>query len=250
MGAMPARSAPPPKVVSLLAQPDLPSGYEQVVGYLTTQLTSGALKVGDRLLPERELAARLNVSRPVLREALRSLAMIGVLEIRQGAGAFVRAPDASNLARVLTFMMAQQADLVDDIMEVRIALERQAIRLACERARGPDLARLAAAFDRIVATIDDPVEGGRADYAFHTSLVDASHSPALVQVYGVASALLETSHIARRQRIAQAPEHRAFLVDHHEQILRAIQARDADKAERLLTSHFRIGAELAQSRHG
>ena len=62
--------------------------------FFRDRLLSGELKVGDRLLGERELALVLGLSRPILREALRSLAMLGVLDIRQGHGAFVRSADA------------------------------------------------------------------------------------------------------------------------------------------------------------
>lgn len=241
-------AAPDPSTESLadLASPGSTSGYDKVVAYISAQLISQTLKVGDRLLPERELAARLNVSRPILREALRSLAMIGVLDIRQGSGAFVRIPDASNLGHFLTFMMAQKAGLADDIMEVRIAIERQAVRLACDRARRHDYQRLEAAFDRIVSTIDDVEQGGQADYDFHAALVEASHSPALIQIYGVVAVLLRGSHVARRRRIALTPQYRAFLIDHHGRLLRALQDRDAAEGERLLTQHFEIGAELSQ----
>jgi len=127
------------------------------------QLRAGALRVGDRLLPERELSARLNVSRPLVREALRSLAMIGLLEIQQGRGTFVRSPDISALADIFAVMFAQNDEEVDDMMEVRQALERQAVRLACTRARPRDLEKMAAALGRIEATIDEPIAGGMAE---------------------------------------------------------------------------------------
>lgn len=69
------------------------AGTEKVLSFFREQLLSGALKVGDRLLGERELCLALGVSRPVLREALRSLANLGFLDIRHGKGAFVRKAD-------------------------------------------------------------------------------------------------------------------------------------------------------------
>jgi GntR family transcriptional regulator, transcriptional repressor for pyruvate dehydrogenase complex len=219
-------------------------GYDQVLRYLSDQLTSGALKAGDRLLPERELALGLGVSRPVVREALRSLAMIGVLAIRQGHGTVVQAPDAENIASVVALMMSQRRGLADDILEVRIALERQAVRLACLRAGADDFERVSEAFDGIVATIDQTGAGGRADFAFHSALVEASHSTALIQLYAVVAALLERNHIQRRERLARTATYRAFLIDHHRRILLALIKRDADACERLLIEHFAIGEEL------
>ena len=116
------------------AESDSVAGTERVLSFFREQLLSGALKEGDRLLGERELCLALGVSRPVLREALRSLANYGLLDIRHGKGAFVRKADIAVLGDFLTFCLAQQPDMVDDIMQARIAIECQAIRLACSRA--------------------------------------------------------------------------------------------------------------------
>ena len=91
-------------------------GAERVFLALRDRVVSGELKAGDRLPPERELALKFNVSRPLLREALRSLAMLGFLEIIQGSGAYVRQPDIALVSDFLTFCMAQQPDVLDDII--------------------------------------------------------------------------------------------------------------------------------------
>jgi GntR family transcriptional repressor for pyruvate dehydrogenase complex len=231
-------------LTSDLARRDSPKGYDQVVAYLSDLLMSGALKSGDRLLPERELSLSLGVSRPVVREALRSLAMIGALEIRQGYGTFVRSPDFSSLSNFFTLMIAQSGDVIENIIEVRVALERQAIRLACTRARKHDLDAIEAAFNQIVITIDDPIAGGNADFAFHSRIVEASHSAALIKIYEIVSVLLRSNHISRRELITLTPSYRSFLIDHHEKILQAVCRQDIDESERLLTMHFDIGTEL------
>ena len=81
---------------------ETPSGADRVFTFFRDRLLSGELKAGDRLLGERELALALGVSRPVLREALRSLAMLGLLDIRHGRGAYVRSAEASVLGQALT----------------------------------------------------------------------------------------------------------------------------------------------------
>src|SRR4051812_2347025 len=111
------------------------------------------------LLPERDLAVHIGVSRPVVREALRALTMLGIVEIRDRVGTVVRRPDMTVLNDFFTLALAQSADLVDDVMQARIAIECQAIRLSAERATVADLERLRAALDRIEPTIDDPEAG-------------------------------------------------------------------------------------------
>jgi len=226
--------------------PDIsaPKGYDQVVAYLGDQMEQGVLKPGDRLMPERDLALRLGLSRPIVREALRALAMIGVLEIQQGRGTFVRRPDISSLGHFFSFLFAHGAGEFDDIMDVRQGLERQAVRLACLRARDSDFALIAEALETIRATIEDPDAGGKADFLFHTRLIDASHSPALIQIYAIVSRMLERNHVRRRRRIAAAPRFQEYLIDHHALLFDAVRRRDVEDSERLLIAHFEIGAKL------
>ena len=224
--------------------PEGESGHERVVAFLREQILSGQLKAGDLLLPERELAAHLKVSRPLLREALRSLAMIGLVEVRHGVGTIIRRPDVSTLGTFFTFVLAQQSDIVDDIMEARIAIEHHAVRLACRRAGQTDFDRIADALRIIVETIHDPIEGGRADFRFHEAIVRAGRSPTLINVYGSISDLMMRSHLDRREQIIQVEGIDSFLIDHHRMILSALLERDAPKADELLARHFEIGAEF------
>lgn len=221
-------------------------GYDRVVSFLREQLVTGHLKTGDRLLPERDLATALGVSRPVIREALRALATLGALEIKRGYGTVVREPNFEALSDYFGLVLAQQAGAVDDVMQARIAIERQAIRLACTRAAAPDLDRLSQALQSIKETIDDPLRGGAADFHFHTMIVESAHSPALSSVYAAVSKLLQQSHTERRQVIAHVPGVDAYLVDHHEAILRAVQRKNAAEADALLAEHFEIGAHLRE----
>ncbi len=220
------------------------SGPERVVGFVRDQLISGRLKTGDRLLAERELAATLGVSRPVVREALRALAAIGAVEIRRGHGTVVRRPDFSMLGEFFSLALAQEPNAVDDVLQARIAIERQSVRLACERATPSDLEKLGLAFQRIVETIADPVRGGEADYAFHAVLVAAGHSPTLSIVYAAIAELLRRSHTERRELIMNVDGIADFLIDHHGLILSAVVDRDAERADALLLQHFEIGADF------
>lgn len=219
-------------------------GYDRVLGFLRDQLLSGNLKRGDCLLSERELAVQLEVSRPVLREALRALSMLGVVEARHGVGTIVSRPDVSTLGTFFTFILAQEPGIVDDIMEARIAIEHHAVRLACRRAQQADFDRLVDALRLIVETIGDPVAGGKADFKFHEAIVRAGHSPTLVSIYNSISDLMMRSHLDRREQIIKVDGIEGFLIDHHRSILSALLERDAHKADELLASHFEIGAEF------
>ena len=218
------------------------SGYRRVLAHLRDLLVNGGVETGHRLPSERELALSLGVSRPAVREAVRAMEMIGVLETRHGRASTVRIPDAAVLGEFFSLALAQQPAIIDDIVEVRIALERQALRLACTRATPEDQRNLEHALEEIEGTIDDVASGGHADLHFHTQLVAAAHSPALSTIYGTITHLLERSHVERRRRIADSPKARDYLVDHHRKIFEAVRAGDASMADDLILSHFAIGA--------
>ena len=220
------------------------SGAARVLTFFRDRLLSGELKAGDRLLPERELAAALDVSRPVLREALRSLAMLGLLDIQHGRGAFVKSADASVLGQALTLCLAPEPNILNDVLQARIAIECQAIRLACERASERDLQAIAGTLDTLVDSLDDPERGGSADYAFHLAIVRASGSASLMKIYEAISPLLMRSHVERRRDTFREPAITAGLVDAHRRVFLSLANRDPDAAEAGLRDHFAIGDEL------
>jgi DNA-binding FadR family transcriptional regulator len=229
---------------TVLAEESDLSGAEKVFAFFRQALLDGTLKPGDRLLSERELALRLGISRPLLREALRSLAMLGFLDIQHGRGAYVRQAEIGVLSDFFTFSLAQQPDILDDVMQARIAIECQAIRLACERATESDLKRIGSKLTRLMDTLHDPAEGGAADYSFHRSIVEASHSEALVTLYGAIGELLQRSHVQRREVTISEPGVVDYLVEAHREVFLSIVDRQPDVADRKLREHFKIGDEF------
>lgn len=220
------------------------SGYDRVFGYLRQQIVDGTLRPGDVLAPERELATRLGVSRPVVREVLRALAALGVLDIRHGYGSVVRQPAMAQLSDFFTLMLAQHRDGVDDIMEARIAIERQAIRLACLRATDGDIEALRGALADIERTVDDPEAGAEADFRFHDLLIGTAHSATLGTLHAAIGSLLRQSHLDRRRRISGLPGARDYLIAHHRDLVAAVAARNEAEADAVLTRHFVVGSDL------
>lgn len=218
-------------------------GFDKVFGYLREQLLGGSIRPGDRLTPERELCLRLGVSRPVLREALRALAMIGVVEILHGVGTIVRRPNVSVLGDFFAFALAQRAEMVDDVLEARTAIECQAVRLACTKAALADIERLRRALDHIHATIDDEMAGADADYEFHDALVRAGRSETLLCLYQSMSGLLRHSHRERRGLVQRYGDIKDYVAQDHGRIFDAVAAGDAARADETLRRHFAIGDE-------
>lgn len=218
-------------------------GFEKVFAFLRERLLAGSLKPGDRLISERELASQLGVSRPIVREGLRALTMLGIVEIRDRIGTVVTRPDISVLNDFFTFALAQQADMHDDVMQARVAIECQAIRLACERAGIADFERLREALAKIETTIDEADAGGMADFDFHRAIVLTSQSGTLNVLHTSMAGLLTRSHRTRRELVQSFPSMKTYLVEDHRRIFEAIVARDPERADATLRKHFEIGDE-------
>lgn len=231
------------KLEQIVRTQETKQGYEKVFLFLREKLLGGALRPGDLLLPERELAEQLGVSRPVVREALRALAMIGVVEIRERVGTFVRKPDVSVLGDIFAFTLAQDGGVIEDIMQARVAIECQAIRLACQRITPQDLEEVSQALHRIKDTIDSPDDGGDADFDFHSAIVRASKSDTLISMYTAMRPLFISLHRERRAVVHSDPALKPQIVDDHRKIFRALAERDAESADKQLRMHFQIGDE-------
>jgi len=222
------------------------SAADILFSYLREQILSGALSLGSNLPSERELSVHLGVSRPVLREALRALAMIGVVEIRRGAGTFLTRPDASSLGQFFAFTMMYDVPVAEDVTEARIAVECQAARLATKRATVTDFEMLQEAFERIEATINDPESGAEADYAFHSCLVAAAHVPVLSALYAALAECLHRTHLYRRRSIPLSEEFQKYLIEDHHGILVALADGNEEQVDKVLRRHFAIGNEFRE----
>lgn len=124
--------------------------FEEICERIREQLALGVLKPGDKLPPERDLAQQLGVSRNVLREALRSLEMAGVLRLQKGVkgGAFIREGDTSRMNVVMRDMLSLGTISVRELSEARIDVLDLVVRLACTNARQSDFEALEANIER------------------------------------------------------------------------------------------------------
>ncbi|MFD0774312.1 FadR/GntR family transcriptional regulator [Streptomonospora algeriensis] len=154
---------------------------DQVISQLRAQIDSGEWGIGDRIPTESELSDQLEVGRNTVREAVRALAHAGLLEIRQGAGTFVRA--SSELGGALRRRLERSR--LRENLEVRRALEMEAARLAALRHTDTDLADI----DHAIALRDSAWKEGdmaafvEADFSFHRTIVNATHNPLLIDLY-------------------------------------------------------------------
>lgn len=202
---------------------------DQVITQLKAQIDSGEWSIGDRIPTEAELSDQLEVGRNTVREAVRALAHTGLLEIRQGAGTFVRA--SSELGGALRRRLKRSE--LRESFEVRRALELEAARLAALRHTDDDLAAIDTAIgERLAAWRSRDMQAFvEADFAFHKAVVAATHNSLLIELYDdIAQAVYESiAHAVYEEApetIAQDP-----ALD-HQRLADAIHAGDADGALR------------------
>lgn len=212
---------------------------DQAIEAITRLLAAGEWPVGHRIPPEPELAASLGVSRNTVREAVRALAHVGVLDVRRGDGTFVVAT-----TEVEALLRRQAGRLAPGhLLEVRQSLDVRAAALAAERRTEADLAaldRLAAERRRAVAA-GDRTGFVDADVAFHVAIVAATHNPLLIELYGGLAAAIRASidaPVDDDEVLAEVydPEHEAVLA-----AVRAGDALGAASAATVLLDHLAPG---------
>src|SRR5947209_9442828 len=208
---------------------------DDVVARVSDLIKSAQLKPGDRLPPERELAKQLGVSRPALRTGLRTLASMGVLKSRQGAGTFVADGPPTLDSEPLRLLAALHGFSFDHMFETRSILEVGAAGLAAEHATGEQLARLAEEIAEMYAALSDPQEYLVHDIRFHRAVAAASGNPTLATLVEMVSAVL---YERRRDTIERAHDFRESL-ELHQQVYRAIRGRQPEDARAALGEHRR-----------
>lgn len=204
---------------------------------LAEQVLSGELAAGDRLPSERRLALEFGASRPMVREALRSLIERGLINVEPGRGAFVLGDMATRRLQPLDLEYRRRGTTARQLSEARLMLETEAAALATEHADADDLAALGVALERLEAS-PTPLDRVRNDLAFHAALVRASHNPVIqtmfLSIQGLTVELMVRSAGDAEIVRQSAPYHRIAY--------EAIRDRNAVAARAAMQAHLSIAA--------
>jgi GntR family transcriptional regulator, transcriptional repressor for pyruvate dehydrogenase complex len=214
--------------------PDRPSPpavtvLHQLVDYL---LHGGELRPGDRLPPERDLAEAFDVGRSAVREALKSLVVLGVIDVRHGSGSYLKDTEAPLLGEVLPWALLLGPQRLDEAVETHHLLERELVRLAARRHRPGDRHRL----ERHALALGhhDPLVRERAEHDFHDALAAMAGNGILAGLHRTSAGLLRDWH---RSVLRQRHDH-ALTVAEHRAIAAGVTAGDPDQAMRAMDAHF------------
>ena len=227
--------------------------YELVITAIEEQVMTGALRVGDPLPPERDLAAKLQVSRSAVREAFRVLEAQGVLRSAVGSGAgagtFVASMPSDALTRFLRLHIALSNFNFADVVEARVTLERSSVALAASH---PDPERLAVVRAAIEVMDSDDVDRATfndADTAFHTAIAEAGGNRLVTAMTVAIRNAMRGRLLAAFEEIDDWPALRDELRSEHHAILAAIDAGDSASAATLAEQHIRTAYQRLPALH-
>jgi GntR family transcriptional repressor for pyruvate dehydrogenase complex len=218
---------------------------EEVVLHLREMIQQGELRPGDRLPPERDLAKLLGVSRPTLRAGIRSLAAVGVLQSRQGAGTFVVDADGppSLDSSPLRLMVALRGLTAAEMFEARQSIEMAMAGLAAERANGDQMASMAEELTGMYASLDEPEQYLVHDIRFHQTVAAASGNRILTALMNmVATILLDV-----RSKTVKRAKDLKESAEMHRQIYRAIRQRNPEAARDAMRDHLVLAQKAQES---
>lgn len=208
---------------------------DKVAGLLLDTILSGKLQPGERLPSERELGEQFGVSRTVVREAVRSLAAKGAIEVRSGSGLRVAAVGSSAVREsMMLFFRGAQSVSYEDLHEVREMLEVQTAMVAAQRATAEDIADLMGLYREMESAVDDLERAAVVDVEFHRTIAKATRNELyLVLLDSMSELLLEA-----RNATLGLPERPHQALAYHREILDQIAAHDPEGAQRAMRRHL------------
>lgn len=220
--------------------------YEEIVRQVKALIGEGRLKSGDQLPPERDLAQQFRVSRTSVREALRTLESLGLIEIRPGEGTFVREVSVESLVEPLARVLVSQHKAVGELFEARRLLEPNIAGLAARRATQDEIREM----EEILAQQAKEVAAGNTglaqDAAFHASIAASVQNRAITRIVNALMDLLTQS----REESLQTPGRPTRSHQDHRRILESIRRRDEGGAHAAMLEHLNAVEALLLSRGG
>jgi GntR family transcriptional repressor for pyruvate dehydrogenase complex len=219
---------------------EIPAPAQQIAQQFLDHLLSGSVKPGDRSPSERQLAGALGVSRSTVRDALKSLGLLGVIKVRPGGGSFFQDVPSKLLPQSIEWGLFLGERHTLDLLEARALVEVVVVRLAAARRSEEDLTRLAKYVEQMKSARKDPKRYVNADFAFHKAIADASRNSALQEILSGMRNLLRCVCI---RRVIEAGGDADLLYRRHKKIFEAVKSGDPEAAGRAMEEHMQSAGE-------
>jgi len=211
--------------------------YEKVIEQIKEMIVKGTFKKGDKLPSEREMAESLQISRTSIREALRELEIMGLIESRQGEGNFIKNSFENNLLEPLSTIFLLKESNPDEILELRNIIERGSVALAAGRITDEELAEMELLLeDSLKSDFKDKLVD--MDINFHYKIAQASKNFLILSILNAISFLIEAFIKDIRKNVITKEENIIMLIQQHRDILSALKAHDPIAAEKAMLDHL------------
>lgn len=221
----------------MLTSTKTPKVYDQIIEQIKNKIKNGEIKKGDRLPSEREMAESLNVSRTSVREAMRALEVIGLVESRQGAGNYIRTNFNDSLFEPLSIMFMLQECSIKEIYDLRETLELQCAKLSSKNIDDNELSLLEAILDRMYLANNEQ-ESRDLDIKLHYLIAKSSRNVLLINILDVISQLMDEFIGKFRMQILHNGNTRENLLEIHENLVRALKQRNELEVYNAMKQHF------------
>lgn len=212
--------------------------YEQVIEQIKGMITNGVLKKGDRLPSERELVEQLGISRASIREALRSLEIIGLIESKQGEGNFIRENFDNTLFEPLSIMFMLNDCKVEEIFELRKVIEIETAALAAKKITDEEIDELQILINNM-KTSEDEDERVKDDAKFHYTIAKASRNFLVLSILNTVASLIDSFIKDARKDIINN-QLKDNIDNDHEEILNALKEHNSNKASESMRKHMNL----------
>jgi GntR family transcriptional repressor for pyruvate dehydrogenase complex len=214
---------------------------QEIVKALTDLIMKGVWKPGDMIPSEKELALRFQVGRSTIREAVKSLAVLGVLEARAGEGSFVREATSELLSGAFRWGLLLGERNLDDLVDVRVLVEVECTRRAAERGRSETSDQLAASLADMRASGTDHEAFMESDTRFHLAIAQAARNPIFENIGATIQSMVRIWY----PKTYYIPETKGRTIEEHRAIADALVGQDASAAAEAMRSHLiQAGARL------
>jgi GntR family transcriptional repressor for pyruvate dehydrogenase complex len=213
---------------------------DTIADHLEQLILEGSLKPGERLLAERELALRFDVSRPSLREALEKLEKRGLLKSGRGGATFVAPMLGDGFTEPLYSALASRPETTFDYLEFRRFVEGSAAYFAALRGTDVDREMIRACFEKMEAAHgqDDSSDEAEADADFHLAVYEASHNLVMLHIMRSLSDMLRKDVFYNRAKLYQRQGVRELLLEQHRAVYQTVMAGDPDAAKAAAETHI------------
>jgi GntR family transcriptional repressor for pyruvate dehydrogenase complex len=211
--------------------------YEQVMDQIREMIDNGVLKKGDKLPSERDLVEELQVSRASIREALRALEVIGLIECRQGEGNFIKSSFQDNLFEPLSIMYTLEGTNPEDILELRKIMEVEASGLAAKRITDEQLGELKEIMERFENCTDEKMSA-MIDKELHYKIAEYSGNVLIFNILRTVSHLVDDFIKDTRKLIIADQEKKKVLLLQHKEIYLAIEMHSSVAARKAMRQHL------------